>query len=115
MTTSLDNLGVVFNSGTQTAVRQTSVMGTSSIGGGYYRFPNGLLMQWGTHTGDTGGGTANFPTAFAACLNAYATNINGRGTVEAVRFTNSNITVGFGGSANYGPLCTQFKWFAIGY
>jgi hypothetical protein len=116
MTTTADGTrGVVFNDNTA----QSSATGIKSLGTtGYYKFPNGTFMQWGTYNGGTNGGTAPFPITFTACLCAFATKTNGRGTTEAIRFTNSNITVLHGTSTGKGnpyPMGGEFRWFAIGY
>ena len=78
----------------------------SKAANGYFQLGNGLIIQWGTRTGD---GTVTFPKAFTTYVSVSLSVNNGVPNY-------SNVTkTGFTASS-YNPGTTPvFNWIAIGY
>ena len=92
---------------------------------GYYIFPNGLIIQWGTtgYRASEGDVTVSYPIAFPnAVLNAIATMVtNVPGDINndiwakiSPSTNNSTISVNYGASSGGNPGYGAY-WVAIGY
>lgn len=85
-----------------------TVVGTIAANG-YVRFPNSLLVQWGTVTASGGVATANFLTAGVAFANnAYVIVASGSGTITVTGRTTNNASLA--SSISNGTI----HWIAIG-
>jgi hypothetical protein len=103
------------------AITPQSMAGNSSIGGaGYYEFPGGLIIQWGTST--TGGtfnsGTVTFPVAFPNNVFSITATVESSGTNGYLVQTSSWSSTGFVNTgyqvASPGAVSVTFAWVAIG-
>ncbi|MCX5516245.1 gp53-like domain-containing protein [Kaistia algarum] len=106
-------------------VDTTPVFGSASLSGsGYYRFPDGLTMQWGTYSSTGGSGTVTFPIAFSGgpySVLAIDGGASGWSTSNAtfLGYASGNATtatfkyVNWNGSAFVTSNCF-IQWFAIG-
>jgi hypothetical protein len=88
---------------------------------GYFKFGNGLIIQWGLSTNPSGGLLGvTFPIAFPnACLNVLLTNQNnntsGAGDRIVYGILSSLSTTGFEWIANGSFATGGAMWVAIGY
>ncbi len=103
----------------------TPAFGSASLSGsGYYRFPDGLTLQWGNGTTSSGVGTITFPIAFSSAPYAVMAMDS-----AASSWSTSNASfLGFSGYSATGVTAqsvtwngsamtrafTGFAWFAIG-
>ena len=91
-------------------------LGSSLATNGYFKFPNGLIIQWGYEAYSSAQQTVTFPLAFPnACLNVtasyYVSNDSG-GVDNGIAIASAPTTTSVKMSvANY----TGFYWMAIGY
>ena len=85
---------------------------------GYFKFGNGLIIQWGTLT-TTGADSrwVTFPTAFSSD-NSYSVTINPKGASTAAIYTiaiNNYTATGFNAYSGGNVRNFQAFWIAIGY
>lgn len=106
-------------------VDMTPVFGVASVSGaGYYRFPDGLTIQWGTGTTTSGTGSVAFPIAFSSTPYSIQAIDNGASSWStsnasffgisaqaAAGFTGQSVT--WNGSSMT-RATTAFSYFAIG-
>ena len=110
--------------GTTYAKSDFSNVGTKSLGqNGYYKFPDGLLIQWGKKTSGTYSGTIYFPSSFYDTnysLHLTCNNGNtGNDSSWIANYTSvSSSSFGYNNkyqqAANAGSNTASFYWFAIG-
>lgn len=90
--TNLSNLSLA------TALTNLGFAGQSLSANGYYKLPNGLIMQWGTY-GNTPSGTQNFPVAYPnSCFVVELTATNGTDQDIVTAKTNSSFSWANGGA-----------------
>lgn len=89
-----------------------------NLANGYYRFPNGLIMQWGVVVNAPDDTAVAFNVAFVtACHNVQLTVVKNSGTAEDFAYVKSTATVT---TAQFVPrvvgnnLPYDLYWFAIG-
>jgi hypothetical protein len=95
---------------------------------GYYRFPGGLIMQWGfntQHTGNHSGGTLNgtvsFPLAdgFPTAIFSVTATLEDANRADVICTTNTLTKTGFKFKLQEFESSNQdmkgVRWFAIGY
>ena len=92
-------------------------LGSSLATNGYFKFPNGLIIQWGYSAASSSTMTVNFPIAFpTACLNVTFGNrkdgdtggVDMSGALRSAPGTSSM-------SVSVYTSNTGFYWMAIGY
>ena len=115
---------VLSSLGTTYAKSDFSNVGTKSLGqNGYYKFPDGLLIQWGKKTSGTYSGTIYFPSSFYDTnysLHLTCNNGNtGNDSSWIANYTSvSSSSFGYNNkyqqAANAGSNTASFYWFAIG-
>lgn len=92
--------------------------GQSLAASGYVKLPGGLIIQWGSTSGLTGGsGSITFPTPFpTACFAFNATLVPsaGYGFVSADTPTTTSVQVVTRNSSAT-PTLFAFSWIAVGY
>lgn len=90
----------------------TTQVGVSSISAsGYYRFPDGLTMQWGTGTTTSGSGSVTWPITFSASPYTVQAIDNGAGS-----WTTSNASfLGIGTVSNSGMTAKSLTWSGSGF
>ena len=110
----------IANSTAVTLTTNTLTLGTSSItANGYSRLPNGLLMQWGTHTASvnsTTPATATFPIAFPTALYSISVMVlqAGTGADASVANTANTTAVVWKNGSTGGAVSKQMYYTAIG-
>ena len=115
---------VLSSLGTTYAKSDFSNVGTKSLGqNGYYKFPDGLLIQWGKKTSGTYSGTIYFPSSFYDTnYSLHLTCNNGNTGNDSSWIANyTSVSIGSFGynnkyqqAANAGSNTASFYWFAIG-
>ena len=110
--------------GTNAALKDFSNVTTKSLGqNGYYKFPDGLIIQWG-YQGMSGSGniTIYFPSAFYDTNYSIGTTfevISSEPSLHVVMFytrqrTYFSVRRRFGNSGEEGDTGRGFTWIAIG-
>ena len=105
---------------TLTLSTNTLTLGTSSIAAnGYTRLPNGLLMQWGTHTASVNSSTtatATFPIAFPTALYSVSVMViqAGAGADASVANTANTTAIVWKNGSTGGSVSKQMYYTAIG-
>lgn len=102
---------------TATALTAAAFAGNKSLASsGYYKFPGGLIIQWGTTGSVTSGGSlsTNFPIAFPnSAYNAFITGTapgsSGGATAAVTSLSVNSFTINNNINVNQG-----FYWFALG-
>jgi len=115
------------------ALTKFGFAGQSLTQNGYYKFPNGLIIQWGQTVSFDSTTIAVFPIPFpTACLNIQATQISGYGQTigvsswNATSFTATKTTITgsvqvgtsmgtFQGNFSSSTLTGSVSYIAIGY
>lgn len=110
--------------GTNYAKSDFSNVITKSLGqNGYYKLPDGLIIQWGKKTSSTSSGTIYFPISFLDTnYSLQLTCMNGNTTNDSSWIANySDISKGYFSynnkyqqAANAGTNSAPFYWIAIG-
>ena len=110
--------------GTTYAKSDFSNVGTKSLGqNGYYKFPDGLMIQWGKKTSGTYSGTIYFPSSFYDTnYSLHLTCNNGNTGNDSSWISNyTSVSTSYFGynnkyqqAANAGSNTASFYWFAIG-
>ncbi|MGJ0790266.1 gp53-like domain-containing protein [Bacteroides faecis] len=110
--------------GTTYAKSDFSNVGTKSLGqNGYYKFPDGLMIQWGKKTSGTYSGTIYFPSSFYDTnYSLHLTCNNGNTGNDSSWIANyTSVSTSYFGynnkyqqAANAGSNTASFYWFAIG-
>lgn len=104
-----------------TALTNLGFAGQSLTTNGYYKLPNGLIIQWGIFTTSSGGyANITFPTAFTNALLSITGNINSNSASNwGVNFTVASKTTTTIPCAIVTPAgaygANQISWIAIGY
>ena len=81
---------------------------TFSDEGGYYKFPNGLIFQFGSFANKPNPFTGNFPIVFPhSCISLNVTTSRDDGYPVAFSYNKSSYIIGLAGGTG--------SWFAIGY
>lgn len=100
---------------------QQPTLGSSVTGNGYYKYPGGLIMQWGAFNTTTNAGTqaVTFPIAFPSAVFSInltmscAAGVGGAGSWENFLRSQSNTGFTVSNVASSNNACTNF-WMAIG-
>lgn len=96
---------------------------TGNSANGYYKLPNGLILQWGSETvsNASGGTSITFPTSFATAVYSIQLTIQkntstGQGGSARSAFVNpgSETTTAFTAKLVSGDATNDVYWFAIG-
>lgn len=99
----------------------SSVFGSLQSANGYQKLPSGLIMQWGTDVGSTGGAKAVvFPIAFPTVARSVVMTSAATGVPSSTVLENIPSTTGFSFSNwTIGTTPTRTNntafWYAIGY
>lgn len=91
---------------------------SSFAGNGYFKFPNGLIIQWGTTTTSTSGYiNVAFPLAFPTACTGMGTTFQSTGLYQTSVNINSVNTSNFNlAGVQSGAYASQpITWIAIGY
>jgi hypothetical protein len=106
--------------GTNAALKDFSNVTTKNLGqNGYYKLPDGLIMQWGYASAANGGQTIYFPISFLDTNYSVVTNTAtdspslSVAIVKTIRYKNkSSLTIV---SLQHGQAAGEpWSWFAIG-
>ena len=110
--------------GTNAALKDFSNVSTKNLSqNGYYKLPDGLIIQWGKKTNSIYSGIIYFPTSFLdtnyslqlTCMNGNTTNdsswIANYSSISTGSFSYNNK---YQQAANAGNNTAAFYWIAIG-
>ena len=87
---------------------QLGFAGQSLANPGYYKFPNGLIVQWASQLSWA---TQSFPIAFSTILCATAVRYSGSGSIGEFGITYTTTTITPATNGNTGP----WNYIALGY
>lgn len=91
---------------------------TGNVSNGFYKFPNGLIIQWGNFVNIPDGQVVSFNTPFiTACFNVQVTIVKDSGSAADYAYVKSiatTTTAQFVLRTNGNNLPYDIYWFAVG-